>query len=1308
MQKIHDTYQKRCGDVDFHIRFKGNTVEMDDTIKSFLEPNGNLVLFLACQADPLPLDAQPTPQRLYENAEASPARDIPQTTSAREIPPTTPIVTVRVKEESRDDDSLSLRALNSLHSTGPVPDDAASENPPVVSMQQVATPSSASTVAPTHISDSKDSSTARTGIDLPPRHDGAADAMPRTLLASLDNAVIKGEEIPDPVYHHMEEDTQAMFNPEGYFNREPSPEQASQEDVKPTDRPIREIIAQQDPILLEAGVTQSLKVLQRLKSSFSQHPESADAQAWVEAIDKLMPQAARKRSIVGVVGNTGAGKSSVINAMLDEERLVPTNCMRACTAVVTEMSYNASNEPSRKYRAEIEFITRDDWEKEVATLMKEFMTETGAVSRDVADENSDAGIAWAKFHSVYPKKTRDSLNECTVESLMSERSVLAILGTTKKINSAHPNSFYQQLQKYVDSKEKVTKKGKTKDSDKPKKSFEMEHWPLIKVVKIYVKAPALSTGAVIVDLPGVHDSNAARAAVAQGYMKQCTGLWIVAPINRAVDDKAAKTLLGESFKRQLKYDGGFSSVTFICSKTDDISITEAVDSLELDDEVEELYNQQRNLEKDIEAVKDDIEELQESRDVYQVAQKETSNEIETWEELQEALDDGKTVYAPQPKKNKKRKKDQQNESRKRRHTELNESQEDFVVSDEDSVNLESEGASSDDEDIRAPQNPLTEEEIKAKLKELREAKKAARRSNLELNDKIKELKPKISEYKKKIAAIKSEISHICIAGRNEYSKHAIQQDFAAGIKELDQENAAEEDEDNFNPDKELRDYDEVAKSLPVFCVSSRAYQQMSGRLQKDDSVPGFKTPEETEMPQLQAHCKKLTEAGRIQTAKMFLLSLCQQLTTFSLWASDDGTGLKMTDDDKRKQVRYLEKRLGELEKGLEDAVRACLNTMKQEMNAQIFDKYPELINEAIIAAPETASKWGAHKADGGLFWGTYKAVVRRDGSYHSATAGHRDFNADLVNPIIKKLATGWERAFQNRLPKAFDALTKDSAKLLHNFHEAVEERARSNGVGLASLATLKMQIYTYEQLFADLNQVLVARMNELQRDANRDFTPTIGNIMHTVYDICANECGTGSYKRMKQHMSDYVERCRHTMFSDATLTVKRNLDSMCKALEDVMDERADEIYIKMKGDYTRVLGGGQVQFDQTAVLSKAERALRAEVMEVLKTINVEFEPIARGEVEQGATDADGAGANMDEQIMVDEEDEGAFESARESAGGNNNDDSVMGGMEDTMNAEPTPSKHAAPDVDMDNTSEKENRYLPTPSDEDVFKEEEEA
>jgi hypothetical protein len=58
--------------------------------------------------------------------------------------------------------------------------------------------------------------------------------------------------------------------------------------------------------------------------------------------------------------------------------------------------------------------------------------------------------------------------------------------------------------------------------------------------------------------------------------------------------------------------------------------------------------------------------------------------------------------------------------------------------------------------------------------------------------------------------------------------------------------------------------------------------------------------------------------------------------------------------------------LSELERGLEEAVRACLNVMKKEMNDQIFDKYPDLITEAINAAPDTAQKWGAHRNEGGL------------------------------------------------------------------------------------------------------------------------------------------------------------------------------------------------------------------------------------------------------------------------------------------------------------------------------------------------------
>jgi hypothetical protein len=212
---------------------------------------------------------------------------------------------------------------------------------------------------------------------------------------------------------------------------------------------------------------------------------------------------------------------------------------------------------------------------------------------------------------------------------------------------------------------------------------------------------------------------------------------------------------------------------------------------------------------------------------------------------------------------------------------------------------------------------------------------------------------------------------MCITGRNAYSKGAIQQDFAAGIRELNMENAEEEDEEAFNPDEDQRDYDEVARSLPVFCISSRAYQKMCGRLKKDGNVPGFRTAEETEMPQLKKHCKKLTEAGPIQATRKFLLNFIQQLTTFTLWVSNGEDGFGMTDEDKRKQLRYLQKRIDELDKGLEKAVASCVGVMKKEFHNQLFEKCPELIEEAAGNAPETARRWG-FKKEGGLLYTTYK------------------------------------------------------------------------------------------------------------------------------------------------------------------------------------------------------------------------------------------------------------------------------------------------------------------------------------------------
>jgi hypothetical protein len=98
---------------------------------------------------------------------------------------------------------------------------------------------------------------------------------------------------------------------------------------------------------------------------------------------------------------------------------------------------------------------------------------------------------------------------------------------------------------------------------------------------------------------------------------------------------------------------------------------------------------------------------------------------------------------------------------------------------------------------------LTEEQVGLKIAELKSTKKEGRRQRTRLEEKIKVLRAEMDDIRKADQKIEAEMSAMCIGGRNAYSKGAIQQDFAAGIKELDQELAVEDDEEHFDPSIEI-------------------------------------------------------------------------------------------------------------------------------------------------------------------------------------------------------------------------------------------------------------------------------------------------------------------------------------------------------------------------------------------------------------------------------------------------------------------------------------------------------------------------
>ncbi|KAJ8108981.1 hypothetical protein ONZ43_g6263 [Nemania bipapillata] len=909
--------------------------------------------------------------------------------------------------------------------------------------------------------------------------------------------------------------------------------------------------------VLEPGVEIAVNLLGQLREALSTHL-SPDVDSWLKTILDLEKRTGPTRTVVGVVGNTGAGKSSVINALLDEERLLPTNCLRACTASPTEISFNDSDDPQELYRAEIEFISTEDWTRELQVLFSDLLDGSGQIARDATKADSDAGIAYAKVKAVYPQKTREMLATASPKDLADEPAVRNILGTTKRLRETTAKRLYQGMQHYVDSKEKST----GPIDQKKRVDIPMEYWPLIKVVRIFTKAYALSTGAVIVDLPGVQDSNAARAAVAANYMKSCTGLWIVAPITRAVDDKTAKTLLGDTFKRQLKYDGTYATVSFICSKTDDISITEAAESLGLEGETTESWEAAEKMRKAKNSLQSRISDLKKTQKRLSEELEECETQTDQWEDLQSQRSCGETVYEPAANPRKRRRGDNE---------------------DEDVYD----SGSSDKENSQLEQSRklLSEADIEDKLTALRMQRKNIRTENRSLQSQIAEFRREIDRIQDEREKVLADVKAVCIQGRNNYSRAAIRQDFAMGVKELDQENAIEEDDEAFDPDQDKQDYDEIARRLPVFCVSSRAYQKLSGKLEKDDfQSHGFLSVEDTEIPKLQAHARKLTEAGRLHDCRRFLNDLSQLVNSLKLWSANDGTGSNLTDSERRTEEQHLQKLFNHLEEELESLLKESMNLVRSCLREHIFERIMTSMPEAIAAAPKTAYSWGAPRAEGGLFWATYKATVRRLGVY-SGASGPRDFNQDLFDPISRDLANGWERAFQRRLPAILDSFAKKTAVKLQQFHQTAKARAEQRHTNITGLVTLSNQILAHIRTVQELPVTLRADITEIQREASRQFTPIICEAMTEAYDFCTNEHGQGSYARMKEGMIHHVDHTRHSMFHHATEVVKGQLEGMCRVLMRDISEATQAIFDTIYMDYMRTLAS-EAETRETTMDSK--------------------------------------------------------------------------------------------------------------------------
>ncbi|XP_070574602.1 myosin-2 heavy chain-like isoform X2 [Ptychodera flava] len=813
---------------------------------------------------------------------------------------------------------------------------------------------------------------------------------------------------------------------------------------------------------------------------------------WKDELKELQQKKTLPKTVIAVVGDTGAGKSSLMNALLDEEAVLPTSGMRACTAVVVEI---INNESSSRYEAEIEFLSKKEWDDELKLLLNDLIDADGKV-KSRPDPKSDAGIAYCKVRDVYGKIA-------SYTELQGLRNVTRKLGTVEKISCLRPREFRRQIDRYIDSN----------DDDAKGSRSGGKFWPIVKRVKVKIpNCDVCSSGAVLVDLPGVRDSNAARDNIAKQYLKTCTAVWVVADITRAVDNKTAKDLLGESFRRQLLMDGQYGSVAFICTKNDLINPSEIIRALHLGEQCEAI-------ESEIDKIRVTMQPLQEEKELLDDRKEDVEAEIES---VRDDVNDLKKEILDLRK----------------------------IVEPVD-LNLEEE----DDESEECSEERRQLEELKEELQEKRHYIKEKQNTLEEIAkltaDKIKEMLP----FEKAIEKKQMKLRELCAKARNEFAKTQIKRDFKAGLKEMkkkagllpedaDIEDDEEEDEFVYDSDDDDDEIVRTADKLKVFTVSSTEYLKLKDKLTRDGPPQVFSSIEDTQIPAIKRFVHDITCTRRLQGTERLIRSIGRYQEDLLSYLTDEGTESKRA----RTSAKFtFDSHLGMLQKNLKPILNTLESDIDEAFDGCISPKLRDGVNAAKESCIAIQMKWGSkvnkeNRSVGGLHWATYKATVKRNGAYNSATAGPIDFNQDLSEPMYSSIMIQWDKVFSGVLMRTLDSCIHSILGTLKRFFLNLQRELQALGIALDRITRVSQQQLDSAaiKLKSAVGELKVW-IQDSQRDINRLIPPSIQSYMEPVYNTCTNESGSGSFARMKGHMERHVVVESSVMFDAASTTMLEQL-----------------------------------------------------------------------------------------------------------------------------------------------------------------------
>ncbi|EPE36312.1 P-loop containing nucleoside triphosphate hydrolase [Glarea lozoyensis ATCC 20868] len=929
------------------------------------------------------------------------------------------------------------------------------------------------------------------------------------------------------------------------------------------------------------------------------------------------------RVVVGVLGGTGSGKSSLINALLDEEILLPTNAMRAATTAIIEVSANKSKNKSELYTAEIEFITAKEWISELEVLSS---TTTDTEATVPATKNSEAAAAWDKLCAVYPKMCKGDIGSKSPQKLASTKDLAHILGTKELIHETSAKRFNKLIAAYVDNRNNCAKSG------------EAALWPLLKSVKIFTKSPILKNGLVLVDLPGVGDSNAGRVSLAEKYMSSLDHMWIVADTNRAVDDKVARDCMGSSVRGLLQRNDKYGSVSFILTKTDNVNHVEVIESLALSESVlkEEAFEVQKIME-DLSAASDELNEAKKERKRC----KNVLDKLATTEKVKPSLQGTAGELS----------------SIKRKRNET----------------------ASPDPLYEPPSDDLNE-----RLASLNSRREASKKKDL-LEATIQRLQDNKSKLDEKMRAVS-------IVERNIYAETRIAEDFVEGFRdyiealieaENDQEKAKNKGKSSraqakANIEKEKAKLERLP-TPKVFGVSSKAYQQLKGRFKHEPEIFGFPSLDSKNIPRLKEFATSLTFPDRESITDKANNRMAILKTDLEQWANPKDADVHLPEQQRTKLREAFDKHIQVFDNSCKSVVKKAITAMRGVLTRKIRKAVSKL---ELLENWKDKSIYHTEYSAPVVRWSTFKAICRRSGNFTSVRGVRYKWDEGMLELVLRPVSRPWRDVVRNDIytihRNIIQSVTTDLETLQDSFSHSVKEVC--GGEYQPAEMIIRQTSHLEDAFKVKVNESFDA-FRVASRECHAKIKSVVDDNMAAGFEAAANHTGKGSLLKMQDTFELHVEDNAVTLYQECSQLLKKDFQNITEVSKTSFTNAVSFVRNQFKNNYINMLHFAKPQ-DTSSKQHQLRRKLQCELLKIIseydEALNATFEnaevqlrpqnPFAENRGEEDSEMSEG------EQLDDDE----------------NNSDSDSDGESDAENNTPQDGDEGNSDAENENEDEDED------------------